>query len=610
MTELLLPHHKIVSESIVSQTYHPYYKRVTELAVKYKQLITGENIDSLLHQFVKREDGVMFDQRKRITQIITPCISELIRQVFNKVGRTNNIVKKIQFDNTENDSERLVKINEVVSKYYGEDSLDEYMETRFTDISFTDPNAFIVTEFDIEIDANGKVEYLQTRPLEISSTEAINFKYENNQLKWLLIKLPSEYQGIKKIEIGNSYTIYLENFSIKYTQINSELLKDSVIGYINTTDANNNPVTFFKANKSLSFLVQEFEHKSKSVPAIRVGYKMDLVTDGKTCVNPFHGAMPYFMKTIKTVSEFDLTMCLHAFPKLFQYERKCQGAQNDSCSKGLNTEGSMCTKCKGSGLMIHTTAQDAVIIPMPKDATEMFDLSKMIHVESLDISLPDFQNKYINQLANQIFNTVFSSDTIQTPNVTTAATATEVIVTADNKNNTLYPYAKKYSSVYKKQVTISGYYLDMEDIIVIHQFPRDFKLKTLAELLSELKLANDSNAPGYVRRELSSDIAEQQFIDKPLELQKIKSKSIFYPFPDKTDMEIVFIISNNKTTLSNEILWANFDNIFAELEFDAEIKNEYFYDYAITKQKELITAKVEAMKLEISEASPTATIIE
>lgn len=600
--------YSIIEQNITGKLRHPNYKRVTELATLYKQLITGNNIDSLLRQFTRREDNDLFEQRKKITQIITPAVAAAIRSPFYKVGRVNNIIRKIKFKDAKEDDVKLKKIEDALRNYYGESSLDSYLKTRFVDLSFTDPNAFIVTEFDpVPIGANGEMEALpQPRPCEISSKNAVNFEYNNNILQWLLVELPSNYLKEGKSVAGYSYTLYFSEYALKYTQVDVEQYKTIAIGSTAQFVNQNGDYEVFRADETRAFLVNEFEHKSKLIPAKRIGYKEDLDTNGENFVNPFHDALCYFMKSIKTVSEFDLTMCLQAFPKLFQYVNRCQGKGDHGCSKGITTEGTTCAACNGSGLAIHKSAQDAVVLPLPRDKEEMFDLSQMIHTESLDIALPDFQNKYIQQLKNEVFNTVFNADQIQTP----SGTATEAILTADNKNNTVYPFSEKLADVYKYIATVSCYYLDITDAEIIYSFPKDFKFKTVDDLLAQLKLSNDSNAPGYVRRELSNDIAEQQFIDKPEELQRIRAKERFYPFPDKTDTEIIYIISNGKTTLFNEVLWANFDMIFGELEDESANNGNKFYELAFKEQKRLLSEKVQAIitQIQSEQTQPAITM--
>ncbi len=607
MSDILIELYSAIQETVVGKLTHPNYKRTVDLAKKYKQLITGEDFDSLLRQFVRREDETMFSQRKQITQPITPAVIAAIMNPFYKVGRTNNITKKIDFKGDSGDkSAKLTKISDAIEGFWGEKSLDKYLETRFTELSFSDPNAFIVTEFDQKPDENGVMSDVpKPRAFEVSSGDAINFSFDNNKLEWLIVKLPVDVVEKDKKYCGSIYTIYGQEYSIKFTQISIEGYGEMAINEFIDYQTTDGTIRLFRANEKELYLVEEFNHKSKVVPAIRVGYKSDLYTDGATCVNPFHDAMPYLMKSIKTVSEFDLSMALHAFPQKFAYGPACYGESSEiGCNNGSSPDGKICVKCKGTGVALHTSAQDAIILRMPKADADMIDLSKLVYYASPPIDLAKFQNDYILQLIEQVKSAVFNSEIFSKTEVT--ATATEKQISMESVYDTLFPFAEKESDVYKQVAKTSAYYLDIEDIVVIHQFPKDFKFKTVSDLLNELDLANKSNAPGYVRKELSNDIAEAQFIDKPEELRRIRIKSKFYPFSDKTDAEIMYIISNGKTKEANIVLWANFDNIFTEIDEDEEIRDS-FYLMPYSKQKEIVSAKVMELMTEIdTEAAPAS----
>lgn len=600
----------IIEKNIVGNLTHPHYKRVIELAKLYKQLITGKDIDDLLQRFAKREDEDLFAQRKLLTQLITPSVAASVRAPFYKVGRINNITKKIQFEKTENDTDRKTKLEKALLKYYGEKSLESYLQTRFVDLSFTDPNAFIVTEFDpVELGPNDEMTAVpQPRPFEVSSTQAVNFRYENNLLQWLLVQLPITYEAGKDIKPGFSYTLYFPTNSIRYTQVDIKKVEHVQEGGIALfVNSKNEQVEVWRADKDRAFIIEEFTHNSQIIPAIRVGYKTDLYTSGATCVNPFHDALPYFMKSIKTVSEFDLTMALHAFPQKFQYVNKCTGLNPEvGCNNGQTVEGSTCKKCSGTGVAIHTSAQDAVVMRMPNDVADMKPLDQMVHYEHPPIELLKFQNEYIDSLEVKCHKAVFNSQIFAQAQI--ANTATAEVIKLDSVNDVLAPFAEKYSDVYVQAATISAYYVDITDAVIIHQFPKDFKFKDATTLLGELKLATESGAPGYVRRELSNDLAEQQFIDKPDELKRIRIKEKFFPFPDKSSTEILFIISNDKTSEFNEVLWANFDNIFAELESKEEDNGKYLYDYPIKAIREKLKTKVDALIISMKSSAPAVAV--
>lgn len=596
----------IIIETIIGNLTHSNYARVTELAKLYTQLITGEDIRSLLKKFARREDDIQFNQRVELTNLITPAVSAMIMNPFYRVGRTNNINNKIYFKDNEPTEEKLKRVHGVIEGYNGTNSLNEYLDTRLVDLNFSDPNAFIVTEFDnVPRGALGEMlELPSPRPYEVSSKEAINYHYKNNILKWLIVRNDIIYYDNKDMgHSGYSYTIYFPDVAIKFTQLsleNTRIRKGELV----EIDTEDGAKKYFRTDDKTFFEVEEFEYNAGQVPAVRVGYKLDKVTNGKTMVSPMHDAMCYFMKSIKTVSEFDLTMALHAFPQKFQYVNKCNGVKDLGCNKGQTTEGGTCQSCKGTGISIHTSAQDAVVMRIPNDKDEMLNLESMVHYEYPPIDLLKFQDDFIYELKNEAKQAVFNSEIFT--KATASKTATEMDYSYEAVYDTLFPYANHYSDVYKQIVTVSSAFVDVNDVVVVYKFPKDFKFKTVDELLNELKLANDSNAPGYVRQELSTDIAVQQYLDKPEELKRIIAKQQFYPFPDKNFSEISFIIANDLTTKYNKVLYANFDYIFLQLERNAEAKKQYFYDYAPELQKKLLDDEVNAMIVNISGEQPIA----
>lgn len=598
----------IIVGTISKQKYHKDYAHVTELASKYKKLITGDKIETLLRQFVRREDDELFKQRVLLTQSITPSVAASLMTPFYKVGRVNSIIKKIDFEKADKNKKEDIEL--AIKEFNGNKSLDKYLETRLVDLNFCDPNSFIVTEFDpVELGPNGEMTMkVKPRPFEVSSENAINYEYKNNILQWLIVRLPITYELVDKsneIE-GFSYTIYLKDDAIKFTQVDTNSV-NAVIGQIISYETLDGVALYYRVSEKEAYKLEYFEHKAGKIPAVRVGYKLDLITDGRTCVSPMHDAMPYFMKSIKTVSEFDLTMALHAFPQKFQFAPRCQGESEIlTCNLGKTPEGGVCNSCKGSGYALHTSAQDAVVIALPKNKEDAFDLKGMVHYEYPPIDLLEFQDKYTKELKNECRQAVFNSEIFNKTEIT--ATATEMRISLESVYDTLFSYAQKHSEVWLCIVDVMSKFVDIPDAILTHQFPKDFKFKSVVELLSELKIATESGAPGYVRQEISMDIAEQQFLDKPEELKKIKTKQKFFPFPDKTPTEIVYIISNNLSSPFNEILWSNFDNIFMALEIDAEEQGKYFYDYTYRLQKTKLDEKVNAMIEELAANQPEPAI--
>ena len=66
------------------------------------------------------------------------------------------------------------------------------MKTRFKDLTFADPNAWIVNEWDaVEAD-----QIIEPHPYEVSSRQAVNFKLDNEELLWLFVRLESTFEKV------------------------------------------------------------------------------------------------------------------------------------------------------------------------------------------------------------------------------------------------------------------------------------------------------------------------------------------------------------------------------------------------------------------------------
>jgi hypothetical protein len=593
MNKLEFPVAMRVLAGTVKGTRHPYYDRVTKLADKYRRLVTGEDIEPLLMQFNPREDNEMFEQRKRITKTIVGAVSGKVKGPFEKVARSNNVTKKFVFkdEETEDSLEDLLK---VLEGYWGDETLDDYMEQRMIDLSFSDPNAFIITEMKTVNDE------VYVYPFEVSSSEAVNFHYSNNSLDYLVV-----YDGDRK------YTMYTSDFFIvlveKKDEDNDEEKKVVVPGTAidldtDPTDIGNQPEINKIKIGSKWFEIRVIQNICEEIPAIRVGYKRDEITYGNTYVSPMHKAIPRLEKIIKSDSELDLVISLHAFPQKLQYAQKCSGdiAKNEVCDGGIirtgQNKGNKCGKCGGTGFLFHTTAQSALTYELPPQeelnaGANVPDLDKLITYKHPDISIIDFENRYTRQLEEEVIKDVFISQNFERSNGT--ATATEIEYDMDSIYDTLYPFARKFSAVYKKQVRISACYVELDKgLKVVHRFPKDFKLKTISQLLAERKAAEDANAPEFFKNQLDIDIAEKIFHDQPIALNKFRVKQQHLPFAGKSIDQINNIVLSNRSTKENVTLWIEFENIMKAIEDEQFSKGMVFYDMPYAERKALIDEKV------------------
>lgn len=596
---------KVIQNTIEKEIRHADYFRTVTLSDLYKKIITGKDIESLLIQFNPREDEAAFNQRKRISKITTPAMASSIMKPFYKVPRTDRVVKKI-IPKEKNNVQIQEDIQRKLNLFYGSDNeeggLDFWLKNRFVELTFTDPNAFIVIEFD-EFDP--KESTPNAYPFEVSSEMAVNFEIENNNVDWLIVKQPIQYlnesdkQGkTQKFEPGSKYTIYCGAFSYVYRQISTAKAVQ------NLTVQENEEV--LKVGEHF-FAVSYYETKLEDWQSFRIGYCRDLETDGRTFVNPFHPALSHFESSIKAVSEFNLTNAVHVFPQKMSYVTTCPGEPtkrvddlvSGGCNRGRTLAGEICGMCKGTSVAVHSSSQDIITIPLPEDKDDMFPLKDMVAYFAPPIELLKFQDEQIDKFEPKIHQAVFNSTVLVKK--TTVQTATEKEQDMDSVYDTLTPFANKSSSAYLNIANAIALLLGYEEkVTFVFRYPSDFKMKNRQVLYNEIKTINDSGAPSFVKESVEDDLANQIYVDDPEGLLQYVVKKKFLPFQGKTEDQISFALNSSYTPEAQKILFINFDAIMSE----ANRTDKNFYISKFEKQQGTINAIVERYKTELAPVTP------
>lgn len=588
---------ELVTRFITNEEKHQDYQRTVELARTYKAMITGCDIDTQLSQFVKRESLEEFQQRVALTQSITPAVAASVRRPYNKVARNDRIKSKIELKKNE---ARIKTVEEMIKNFYGarrkkNKGLDYWLKTRFKELQFSDPNAWAVLEWktpeDLTIPA-------QPKPFEVEAEQAHNFFVVNDEIKWLYVCQDiiyfegSEAEKIKKD--GHRFTLYDEDLTLVFEQVDRGYLAATgfVIG---------GGQQLIDIGETQTFLATNFDPKLGFAPVVRIGYNRDEETKSRTFVNPWHAGLCFFKKMLVTVSELDLTMALHTFPQKLQYVSKCPGVSKErKCNQGLCNDGSRCTACNGKGYQIHTSAQEAILIPMPESKDEMIPLDDMLVYKAPPIELIKFQNEYTLQLERQVHQAVFNSQVFVKNNYTgdqamqpMDPTATAADMNMQSVYDTLEDYTEKHSEVWKDFVTMFAVIAgetDIDAIDLTHNFPADPKLKNSGLLMAERRVAKESGAPVFIMQEIDNDLAAIVFLGDQLGMQAYRVKQKYFPFTGKNEQEISELMTSAVVPKYFKVLYANFEEIFKQLE--AENIGFYLLDNP-KKQAELVKAKVQ-----------------
>lgn len=579
---------------------HPDYQRVWEYADELLILITGENIGKLLIQFVQREDAQMFAQRLKITSPETPAIANSLMLPFETVGRNDKIKKRFDYK----DPQKNAAVQSMIDGYFGAKrrknarGLEYWLNNRYKDESFSDPNAWLIDEW--KAAAPGAI--LEPHPFVASSKEAVNFEYENEELKWLFIKLDIAFpemqtDGTVKSKAGYKFVLYDTDYTIELCRVCLEYRRKNGIDL----QGNENEVKIGDDD----YLCTVYTPNVGYVSADRFGYMRDKMTKGRTFVSPLHPALTYFKKSLKTVSELDLSMTLHTFPQKLQYVQACMGeSKQKSCHNGyVNGTTDRCSACNGNGYKLHTTAQDAILLPMPEDKESMMPLDQLLIYKAPPIDLIKFQDEYTTGLKLKAHLAIFNSTMFVNP-TPEIKTATEVNANVEGAHTALFPYTEKRAEVYKERVhlfAILAAVVNPEAGDNVYQYPADLKLKTVSILLNDMKAVNESGAPSFMRDAIGMDLAELNFKGDDLGLKKYMVRHKFFPFNGKTPDEIAMLMGSQYCSEFTKVLYANFESIFT----DIEIENPGFaLMTSSAKQWTILEAKVQEYIDEITPEAP------
>jgi hypothetical protein len=586
---------QILTNVVRDKKRHEHYERTIKVAEKCYRLSTGDGLEKDLQRFQPRESDEMFEQRLRITKHIVPTIVKNLIDVQYKVPRSNSITRVLKYEN-DNTSARTQEFEDILDGFWGTDSFDQWMETRMVELNNVDPNAFMVVEFK---DFDPDKEHLQPYPFEVTSKMAVMYEYDNKVLQYLAVQQEIEFKKGKETTTGTKTTLYTTNQAYILEQtwdqaVWSNLVKDEWY--------KRGGIIYIRFEDNMYFLTEPEPYDLEVIPAERIGYKRDLITNGETYVSPYWDTVPLLDKTIKANSELDLAMCLHAFPQKIITGMRCD---NEQCLGGYVTyvdektgkeTRTICPRCQGIGMLPHTSAQDVVIVHLPEAKEEQLSLDNIVRYIYPPIDLLNFQDEYIEKLTWRAKQTMFNSDIFTREEV--AETATGKNIDLQNVYDTLWPFAQRYAQLWEFYVKVISELTDMDEkLIYSFHFDKDFKMKTTTELYGDLRTAAESGADEHALDEIQADIMRNIFANSPDDFRRWVVMDSFKPFKGKTNEQKMAIMASNNTTPFYKILYENYENIFNEI----DIKEPDFYIKNRDKQWEILKQRVAKIQEDIKE---------
>lgn len=562
---------------------HKHYHRTVDLAEIYEKIVTTHNQESLVISYHPSESTEQKKQRIEIYKSETPSVVHQVMTQFDYVKGAPRIVDSIDFSGGGVSPAQQEAINLAVSFFYGKQTLQQYLEEKQRHYSQLDPNAWLIVNV-----INGK-----PHPATVCAENALDF-----------------------VVIGG-ITEYLIVLSTEKTS-NGEL--KNYFGYqkgerIVALDADiNNPALKMMDNALYAtFTIDEKQYKIyKSVddtdetPAIRFGYAPDDTTNGQTFVGIFDPVKEKMKDLINQKSEYDLSLNLHVFLKKYAFVDPCDYSPENQphvrCKGGrLYPTGGDCPSCRGSGVKLHASSQDVVLVKKPQEGEPLqLKLSEQVYYVTMPFEIVEHQAKRIDSLKKEIPKFIFGVDLESRSSG--IKTATEITNFFDSVYMTISSFAEKISQNFKFCVISTAQLMGIKGKIVVdHRYPTTFKMETLAELTTILDQIMKSGANSEISWGIEQRIMELQNKDNPNAIKLQKIKRIFMPFKNLANSERIAAIAELPFDHKYRVLHTFSDIIFARI-ID---KRPNFILLSTKDQQSIIDEEVAIIQKEVKPIIPT-----
>lgn len=590
--------------SVAQGLRHKHYKRTVDKARFYMALKTGEDLDEYVPRFEIRETKETYEARLKITTHISKSVLAGIQAAFQKVDRVKHNQALYYTDEAgEGDSQKIMA--EILSKFWGNASLDTWIETRWLELDSVDPNAWVVVEWETTDGSS----FISPYPYEIPSKRAVYYqRADNNQvLDALVAEIPAVYvtdlhgDRVKK----NPYTAYLKNRTVNLRPVNA----DAVRGGIPEVDTPflgtylGEPAKLVYVDRQPYLIEEPPPHDVGFVPAFRCSYKRDLKTAGDTMVPHYDAATELITKQLGINSMADQTKHTTAFPLVIRASEDC-----GQCTDGYTTEGGTCAVCHGTGKKAPRplSAMQEIVVDVPHvgDENGMPDLDKLLIFKSPEISLLEYQDKVIADLRDQAKMTIFNGDIFSKSVIT--ETATGAGINLQNVYDELSKCASAKALAWAQVVDTVAKAIGRDEGLVRYRiYPSDFQMLGLDDLLNRLKKALDSGSGPDVISSVEEQIRTLIFMDNPSDLRRNNVMALFNPFRGASPPMLSLVMASDALTpRRHRVQYANLVYIFDKVEAQANEQGEDFYALAYAEQKRRIDAEVDILMEQTATAAP------
>ena len=591
----------ILEQHILFEIRHPGYYRAAEVARFAKMIATGEGQEDIIRDIRRSEDEDMKADRVRLTNSLTKYAISRPRKYWKKISRVEGINRKIE----SSDKDKLERLKIQFGKFANGRDLEQWLNWKLEVMNVTDPNAWIIYERKDSRDIEGGIIETKIYPWEVHSSMVINYKYEFDEIRWLIVRdIELEYgtDGSAKTEkVLEKYWMYFPGGIIRMREA-GEFVKaqDGEVVRILM------PVT--DSGEERKFFLKVIDNGTTEVPAMMVGAYEDEKHAGGF-VPWFDPAEQVFKDLIRDKSFLDVTKVKHVYAKRWEYVRPCrfEDKEHGACQQGFLSGNPQwrCPACGGTGSP-DTFASEQMVnklaLPTKGSTADLLELSKLHHTEDFPIDLPKWLQEQVEKDEERIMQAVFSKGLVSGATGSAEKTATQTNYEYEDIYDVLAPFADLNSRHFELAYRIGAQYLEMRDIIVDHRYPKDFKLKSMGDLIAEYQDAKTAGVGYETLWVIQEQIIAKSHEDDPSEVDRIMARYLWLPFPDKTDTELAQILADRSPLDSQRVLRENWSEIFNEIE--EQYKNPQFHALEYNMQKGIVEAKVTDWSGRISLAFP------
>ncbi len=560
-------------EKVLNKHRHAYYDRTNEIASYWYSMVTGTHQEDYIVSYKQRETEGQKQQRIHLYNPRTKDVAGTAISIFDKVDNSDPIAETTVFPDSSDqvNKNQVGEIDRNVSDFKDGTTLKKWLSENYQNLNATDPNAWLV--FTYYVDG----ETIKTTADIVPSYSVYDFSYDNGDLEYLVT-----HETKRALNAGNRGGMTDLDCFYVYT-------KDTIYHYVefkNVKYQYDEDASKVKINDSV-FMLSEYANIGGRVPAIRVGYNPDICTGNKSFVTMLDKSEYLFKELINRKSEFDLSLALHTFLQKFQIAEPCDfhdHEEKDHCDGGqMSRSGATCAKCKGTGLKIHTSAQDIILVKAPTaestmEGEQFVGLQDRVHYPTLPFDIVNKQDELIDKYSKQVGISIFGVDISEreNPNVT----ATAISNYYDSINHVLSAYAYGKSAIYRfavEQISINkGYGVP----VVRYEYSDTFDILTLQEMFTMLKSAKESGAAYSTIKDMQDDITAKQNQGNPLVIDAVRIREQFKPFKGLSADERKMHLASLSEYDRNKIAYLYNDIIFDRIMAQTDISNFLMMTYA------------------------------